>query len=426
MRSGCGRRSVGFHLVRSSLLLMVLNMNSFQDAEREAAVMGVRMEYEELLKARDARHDAVLREKDEDRARAAAELAALEGKLRLTEQAWEKASADLQVALKARASELQEQRRLAADDRDALCAEVGRASALAAERWRELSAARFNWEREWRSLCAQAEKAEAMATGLRLELESAQAESGRLLDAEVRAHAATRVRYDALRLANDAKDAEIGALRDEVAALMDDLRQEMMAEAAVGGTAEQPGEGGVPPVDDEPVVDVLPLSDDELEPAPEDESDFNCLMQRKAWIVRHSGKGIRLSLGCFLDVWTDSAEECISFRDAGGNYTAFVCMGRRIRMPKFKTLLAQMAGLVDFKVVRVPAGKSVGDTRYCRDLRAAIERGDPSVIKERSSVAPLTSALFSSAYKGSSVSLPSVEPTSRQQAVLSAAAQRQQ
>ncbi len=58
------RAKVGFHFVQSSLPLIII-MYSSQDAEREAAVMGVRSKFEDQLKSSDALHDAAIREKDE-------------------------------------------------------------------------------------------------------------------------------------------------------------------------------------------------------------------------------------------------------------------------------------------------------------------------------------------------------------------------
>jgi hypothetical protein len=46
-------------------LPLVIIMNPSQDAEREAAVMEARSDFEEQLKCKDALHDAAIREKDE-------------------------------------------------------------------------------------------------------------------------------------------------------------------------------------------------------------------------------------------------------------------------------------------------------------------------------------------------------------------------
>jgi hypothetical protein len=207
---------------------------------------------------------------------------------------------------------------------------------------------------------------------LQRRLESKESE----LETAASAHAITRERYDRLKQAYDLKGAAIVDLQDAVSKMREEMLQ-LAVESGVGRSDADDLRGA---------ADVQPLSDDEIDPPEDGESRYDAGVQRSAWLVRHSGRGARLGIQSFQTAGirevANNADECVSFRDAGGNYTTFIHLVRRIRRLKFSQMLRSVPGIGDFKIVRIPMGKSIEHTRYFLGLHEAVQTSHPSLRKE--------------------------------------------
>ena len=133
--------------------------------------------------------------------------------------------------------------------------------------------------------------------------------------------------------------------------------------------------------DDDSFYETTPLSDNEGDVTNEEQSPRP--IQRRAWILRHSGS-TRLAISALnINPYTPMVNECISFRDDNGLYTTYIHLDVKCRVTGVERLLSDIEGLIDYKIVRIRKGHSLQSSRHFWKIASAIRSKHRSLKMER-------------------------------------------